>query len=552
MKSRRSMVILGSVLAVIVVIALVATLVWQGLAAFYSGYQTDSSTSTGDGSGKPTPAEAQPIEATSVEDFYAQTIQWQPCTAEQITSKYEDAPKNIDEYRCASLTAPLNWDEPTGKQISLAIAQHINGQEDAPALFYNLGGPGGAAVSSLVSQVTGQLGDDVVKMYNIIAVDPRGVGASTPVSCMTDAERDENNAGSTDGDSETDELSPEEQAAEAVEASAKLAKGCEKYTGDLYKHIDTVSAARDFDMVRGILGQDSMNYIGYSYGTFLGATYAGLFPDKVGRFVLDGAVDPAMNVNEVSEAQTRGLEESLHHWIEDCHTASSCPIGNNPEDGIKKVVAFLERLKDKPLETANPDRPLTQSLALSAMIGMMYNTQTYTTLTEAMKQAFVDNDGSALLYLADFFNDRNQDGTYSSTSGDALIAINNLDYTSVGTVDEWAAEAKKLRDELPILGKYSGYSSAGVSAWPTKHAERRAIRAEGAAPIVVVGTTHDPATPYVMSQNLAAQLSSGVLVTNEGWDHTSYSKSANACVVGAVEGYLVRGIVPDNGLSCSD
>lgn len=180
----------------------------------------------------------------------------------------------------------------------------------------------------------------------------------------------------------------------------------------------------------------------------------------------------------------------------------------------------------------------------------MYDTLWYQTLTSAVGQAILNADGSALLEIADLLNERNDDGTYSGNSLDALVVVNNLDYGPVGTVDEWSEAASALEAELPIMGPYGGYPSAGLAAWPTAHAERAPITAAGAAPIVVVGTTHDPATPYPMAQALASQLSSGVLVSVEGWDHTSYKRGGNQCAVDAVEKYLVDGTVPQSGLMC--
>ncbi|WP_165217291.1 alpha/beta hydrolase [Schaalia sp. ZJ1691] len=550
MNSRRSLrLAIGvAVIAVLVVVAIVSTLIWQGFLATDQG----KAPGAGETDHPADPAQAKTITATRVEDFYKQPVAWHSCTAQQVTSMEEQAPRDLDQYECAALTAPKDWDDPAGEQLSLSVAVHRSGKEDAPALFFNLGGPGGAAVSSIVQQVTSSMGEALVKNYDIVALDPRGVGASTPVVCMTDEERDAYNSGDSDEAIDKDSESPDEIVKKAAIEAKKIAQGCETHSGDIYKHIDTVSAAKDFDMTRALLGEETLNYLGYSYGTFLGATYAGLFPERVGRFVLDGALDPAVDINTLSDLQMTGFEASIGHWVQDCLAGGTCPLKGTAEQGITQVSRFLKRLETAPLPTSDEERPLTQSLALTAVIGTLYSTQSYSVLTQALDQAMNDNDGSMLLYLADLFNERNADGTYASASTDALIAINNLDYSPSGTVDEWAASAEKIRKKLRVFGEFAGYASAGLSAWPTDHAARAKITADGAAPIVVIGTTHDPATPYVMAQSLAEQLSSGVLVTNEGWNHTSYSKSANACVVKAVENYFVHGSIPEDGLVCSD
>ena len=488
------------------------------------------------------------VHGGSIQAFYDQGITWGKCAPGTFDSYRGVGSSDPSEYQCAFLKAPLDWDNPDGDQISLALAIHRSGKKDAPALFVNPGGPGGAVVSALPYYAGQGIGEAVVNAYDIVALDPRGVGDSTPVFCMTDEEKDKYNAGSeTEG---TDADSPQSAIAEVQEDSREFAQGCRDHSGAIFEHIDTVSAARDFDMVRSILGQDKLNLLGYSYGTFLGATYAGLYPAQVGRFVLDGALDPSLSVDEVSSMQMRGLDASLQQWITDCATQASCPMGRTKDEGIANVRSFLESLEASPLPTNDPDRPLTEGLAVTAMIGAMYNTQWWPELTNAYSDATRRNDGTAMLEIADLMNSRNPDGTYADNSTDAINAINNLDYKPAGTDAEWIARADALKSELSILDRYVGYPSAGLSAWPTEHAERAPIHATGAAPILVIGTTHDPATPYPMAEALASQLDSGVLITVEGWNHTAYRRGANQCVVRAVEDYLVKGTVPTDGLTC--
>ncbi len=236
-----------------------------------------------------------PVSAGSVQAYYDQAIEWGVCADGTFDTFQGVNSSDASEYQCAFLKAPLDWENPDGDQITLALAIHRSGTENAPALFINPGGPGGAVVSSLPYYATQGIGEAVVKAYDIVALDPRGVGDSTPVFCTTDAERDERNAGE-DEDVDTGDESPQSAVASAHEDAQEVAAGCREHSGNLYEHIDTVSAARDFDMVRAVLGQEKLNLLGYSYGTFLGATYAGLFPERVGRFVLDGALDPTLSV----------------------------------------------------------------------------------------------------------------------------------------------------------------------------------------------------------------------------------------------------------------
>ena len=486
----------------------------------------------------------------TLDEFMHQPIAWAPCAEADIMSTTNPVRGAVvDAYECATLLAPLNWDEPSGDVIHLAIGRHAAGEGSKGALFFNLGGPGGPARDSMASQVVNNLGQSIVDSYDIVGMDPRGVGKSTPVICMTDAERDEYNSTSEEPESEDPQV-----IVDFINQHMKdFGDGCIEHSGELPRYVDTVSAAKDFEMARSVLGQEKLNYLGYSYGTFLGATYAGMYPDRVGQMVLDGALDPAASIIDVSNMQMRGFEASIQHWMDVCLAGQDCPVGPTKDDAIRQVREFLEGLRDNPLPTQDPDRPLTEALGQTAVIGMLYSTETYDYLKQALTQALTQNDGSILLYLADFLNDRNDDGTYASNGTDALMAINTLDYEPVGTIDEWAADAATLKAELPVFGEYTGYASAGLAAWPVdKHAPRTPITAPGAGPIVVIGTTNDPATPYPMAESLASQLESGVLVTWDGWSHTAYSKAGNACIAGAVESYLVDGAVPAEGLRCAD
>lgn len=497
----------------------------------------------------------------TMQSFYQQEIHWHPCEADEITNALTAVPKNLTAYECATVQAPLDWENPSGETITLAVAVYRSGAANAPALFFNLGGPGGASTTSLVSQVRDSMGEALIEHYDIVALDPRGVGRSTPVKCLTDHEQDNFNDYGVISDDDVQQVkkqqaegavpTPEEEIAQTQELMRQFAEGCQKHSGNLAGYIDTVSAARDFDMVREILHQDKFNYLGYSYGTFLGATYADLFPSSVGRMILDAAVDPAAKSSEITALQMKGFDESIEHWIEDCQAAVSCPLDGDVRSGTAQLKKFLKDLEANPLETSDPQRPLTQSQALSAIIGIMYAEEAFPVLRQGLSQAMEQHDGSILLNIADLLSERQSDGTYASNAGQAIIAINSLDFVPVGEEKDWIPQTMQLRSELKIMDEFIGYEDAGLAAWPfERRTERRALKAAGAAPIIVIGQTHDPATPYVMSQNLAGQLQSGVLVTLEGWSHGAYSKTADQCIVDVVENYFLKGAVPENGLTC--
>ncbi len=478
------------------------------------------------------------------EQYYGQEIDFQPCDADQVTLPRMSPPKALNRYRCATVTAPMNWDDPDSAPIELAMA--IYGTNDnQPNLFFNLGGPGGDAVQSLSSFVELMVPAPVVDNYQIVAVDPRGVGASSPVSCWDDEGRDQFLADSDD----PRDLPLDELVATAHQETADLYAQCLERTGELLNYVDTDSAARDFDMIRAALGIEQLDYLGYSYGTQLGATYADLFPARVGRFVLDSAVDPALGINEVASLQAGGMEESLAHWIEVCQQDDDCPVTGGVAGGQEQLAEFLDSLKADPLPTDSPDRPLTAALGRTGIIGSLYSPESYPLLKVALQLAF-QGDGSMLLLLADFYNGREDDGSYNN-SQDAFLAVNGLDYAPEGTPEEWQAEAERLAEDYPVLGSSFGYASAGMDAWTaTPRVRSGPVRAEGSAPILVIGTTHDPATPYVMAEGLVEQLANAVLLTYDGWGHGAYQQGGSECVLTAVNQYLLQGQLPPDGTVC--
>lgn len=481
------------------------------------------------------------------ESYYTQEIEWRACEEDEIVPAMLQAPKDMKAYQCATVTAPMNWDDPDSEPIQLGVARHLNKQKDkAPALFFNLGGPGGGAVDSITPVVENILSGDVVQNYQIVALDPRGVGASTPIICLSDEERDFENQREED----LSALSTDELVAQADKEFAEYGDKCLQKNGEVLGYVDSDSATRDFDMMRALLGQKKFDYIGFSYGTIIGAYYAELFPETVGRLVLDGAVDPAININELSSAQLEGMEKSLYNWIEQCQAEDKCPLTGDLESGKKQMIEFFEDLAEQPLPTGDPERSVNSTLAYTAVIGSLYSTENYGLLQQAMSLAKM-GDGTMLLFLADYFNSRGEDGIYTDNSSDAFTAINALDYLPVGTPEEWEVESADLAERFPVLGGDFGFASAGLEAWPVQsRATRHRITAPGTPEILVIGTTNDPATPYAMAQALASDLESGVLLTVEGWNHTAYSKYADECVVKAVDGFLLDGKVPEDGTVC--
>lgn len=500
---------------------------------------------------EPVPA-ATPVAAGSspapvpegLEDFYTQDLDWHSCGKGDSVAQADGA------YECATVMVPLDYDQPEGTTIQVALKKRPATREAIGTLLVNPGGPGGSGVE-LVDSVDGYFSSALLDAYDVVGFDPRGVGASTAVDCLTDAERDAYRAGT--GEDDLTDLDPEQARAQVVAQARDLASRCAAHTevAGLLDHIDTVSAARDLDVVRAAVGDERLTYLGYSYGTYLGATYADLFPGNVGRMVLDGAIDPELTSGELAEGQAKGFESALRTYVAQCLDGDGCPLSGSVDEGVTQVQDFLARAATSPVPTSDPDRPLTGDLATSAVIGVLYQDESWPTLTQGLNQAMLQNDGSVLLYIADVFASRNSDGTYSGNGDEVINAINCLDYPVTGDTQQWDDQAARLEQDAPSFGASLAYADLYCQAWGhPSHREHRPISAQGSPTILVVGTTGDPATPYEWSQALASQLADARLVTWEGNGHTAYGRS-DGCVTQAVDSYLLAGTVPEEDLVCS-
>ncbi|MFC8921218.1 alpha/beta hydrolase [Cellulosimicrobium sp. NPDC057127] len=459
------------------------------------------------------------------EEFYGQTLAWEDCGS---------------GWECTTARAPLSWDDPGAGEIELALKRLPASGERIGSLLTNPGGPGASGVD-FVGDAASMFGEPVKEAYDLVGFDPRGVGGSSAVTCFDDARKDE----SLSKDFADDAAGREAMVAEL----AAWAQACEENTGPLLGQVDTQSAARDMDMLRAVLGDEKLAYLGYSYGTQLGATYAGLFPDKVGRLVLDGAIDTALTADEVSEQQAVGFENALRAYVEDCQAGPSCPLRGDVDAGMEQVRTLLDQAKQNPLPTTSARR-VTQTLAFYGIAVTLYNDLSWPALTQALTEAFTEGTGTMLLYLADVYNDRNPDGSFATNSTEAFRAVNCLDDRQDSDPAAMEAQRERLEAEAPTMGSFFAYGGLTCVDWPYPAVEQEFdVAASGAAPIVVIGTTNDPATPYVWAEGLAKTLDSGVLVTYEGEGHTAYGRS-NACVGDAVDAYLVEGTVPEDGLVC--
>ena len=516
-------------------VALAALLACGGLTACQGETDIKASPATASASA-PVPA--------GLESFYSQKVSWYACDKKGM----DEAKSGKDAgFTCAKVKVPLDYDNPGGETIEIAVKKRAADGESIGSLFINPGGPGGSGIE-LVDSAGSYFSKNLTSSYDVVGFDPRGVGASTAVDCLTDAELDAERAGAND---------PATPSATATQERAqKMGETCasKTSTAGLLDHIDTISAAKDLDILRAVDGQQALTYLGFSYGTYLGATYAELFPTSTGRMVLDGAVDPSLSAEELALGQAKGFEASLRAYVENCQSSKlGCPLSGDVDSGVSQVREFLESTKAAPLPTSDDKRPLTYDLAVYGVLGSMYQTRTWPSLTLGLSQAMGKEgkpDGSSLLKLADLVSSRESDGTYSNNGAEALMAVNCLDYPVQGDNASWEENAKAVKEASPTFGSQLLYPDAYCQGWGhTSSRKREKITASGAAPILVVGTTGDPATPYAWSQALADQLESGQLMTWKGNGHTAYGRS-NDCVKKAVDTYLLNGTLPDKGLTC--
>ncbi|MDO5726860.1 MAG: alpha/beta hydrolase [Bowdeniella nasicola] len=462
-----------------------------------------------------------------LEEFYSQEISWDEC----------------DQMWCTRVVVPMDYDNPDGETIEIAVKQLRRSDDAHPALFVNPGGPGGSGVQ-MMDYINELSSPELQEAYHITGFDPRGVNQSTPVVCEDDRAHDARRARDYDMDD------PAQREAAVADAQT-YADACAENTGALLGFVDTISAARDLDILRAVVGgTDKLDYLGFSYGTYLGATYADLFAERVGHMVLDGALDPLLTNHELAAGQAEGFDNAIRAYIADCQAGPKCPLRGDVDDGLTQLERLFTSLRNTPLPTDQQGRELTRSLALMGVITPLYNQSSWPALSQALTQAMQEHDGSMLLYFADLMADRNPDGSYETNSDDAFVAINCLDYPVIGQMDDWQREAEELTEISPLFGADLGYGELACSLWAHQSTrERSELHATGSDPIVVIGTTGDPATPYRWSTALASQLDNAYLVTYDGEGHTAYSTD-HPCIVSIVDAYFLDDQIPDDNATC--
>ena len=484
-----------------------------------------------------------------VEDLEIGPAGWQACPevpaevlGDLVSPGYVGQLTEGVAYECATVAVPQDWSDPHGPTFEIALLRaRIDDQRDRiGSLLVNPGGPGASGVDTAVYLSVGGGPDnmrEVLTRFDVVGFDPRGVARSTPLECFSADDLDASFAADPDP-ATTAELE------DALAISERMAEACEqKYGAETLGLFSTHQAARDMDAIREAVGDEQLTYLGFSYGSLLGAVYAQLFPDNIRAMVLDGAVDPTRDRLDRSRGQAEGFEQAFDNFSDWCDDSPlECPLDN----ARAAVTASLEEARASPAIGLD-GREATAGWVFYGVLYALYSEGTREALAAAIDQ-LAGGDPTGVFDLADAYVNRSADGEYSNL-WEANTAVSCADRTDGAmSVAEVRELQEQWRDEMPLFGGPAALGGLGCVHWPAEPDPYPTGPADGAPPIVVVGTTGDPATPYESTQRWADMLGVGVVVTYDGEGHTAYPESD--CVAGNVNAYLVDLDVPEDGITC--
>lgn len=449
--------------------------------------------------------------------FQNQTLSWIPCDS---------------GFQCAHYQVPVDYKHIDNNTFTLQLIKHVanNPSKRIGSLIMNPGGPGGSGIQYVMA-ADSIVSTSIENVYDLIGFDPRGVNLSQPIRCLTDSQEDYFLGG--DGSVQT-----AADLASAIASSKLLASACARATGSKLGHYSTLDTARDMEVLRLLLKEPKLNYIGKSYGTYLGTLYAALYPKTTGRIVLDGAVDPTITVRDQNIAQAVGFDTALKSFV-----------ASNSTYSIKQIQSFLQKCRTKPLVDRNK-RSLAESLAVTGIAASLYDpTDGWPLLARALRRAINFQDPSGFFLLADSYNERDQNGHYLSNQTDISNIISCLDFKDSRTLSQIESDAKAFGLAAPIFGPYLAFSGLPCLYWQAKPVLMPSLVQLITNPLLVIGTTRDPATPYQWAKGLHKELANSTLITLNGDGHTG-SNRGSTCVDNAMNNYLLTGKVPTHDLTC--
>lgn len=472
-------------------------------------------------------AQATSSTAPDLKVFYSQQVQWRDC----------------GNAECTTFEVPLDYQDPQGDRVELAMTKVRARGESIGSLFVNPGGPGGSAfdyakVADYI--VSGQIRES----FDVVGVDPRGVGQSDTIRCLTDEQIDAQISADGSPDTELEE-------SRLILDAGFIGQACKNKNNPLIAHMSTVEVAKDMDIARALVGDPVMNLLGKSYGTAIGTTYMALFPERVGRMVLDGVLPTYLNQLELTQAQAQEFEVLLRYFVSDCLEKSDCPLTGSVDQGVQQIQQFLADLDSEPLTGVN-QRDLTQSLATYAIVSYLYfPEQDFPDLRAGLNAAMTRGEPDTLLNLLDQRISRAPDGRYTDNSSDAFYAVSCLDYPVTQSVDEVREFANQLAISAPTFGANLGWGVLACKDWPFTVQQKIDIVENTSTPIMLIGTENDPATPVQWAEEVAAKLGNAELIVwKGGYNHTAY-REGSSCVTDHVDAYLLEGTIsPGTTTTC--
>ena len=469
--------------------------------------------------------QSQPDYPKTLSGYYAQEIDWKSCR---------------QDFQCATLAVPIDYTNLSTGTFEVALLKYeARTSKKLGSLIVNPGGPGGSGVDYAYAAEY-IFSPAILDRYDIVGFDPRGVSRSAPIRCLSDKELDVNNNSDTKPDNEA-------EFQQILQDTKKYVEKCK----DKNKYLNsygTANVARDLDILREALGDKQLNYMGKSYGTYLGYLYAQFFPEKVGRVVLDGAVDPSISNFQQTLTQAVGFDQAFTSFAADCTKRKSCTLSQDKDAAIAEMQQLFSQAANKALPTKKSERALSESMMVLGTASAMYDSQTgWPQLRRAIAEA-QKGYGDIFLRLADVYTGRQNDGSYPNNEFDSGAVIDCLDFNEARTVDQIRRDAKAFEAKAPLFGPYLAYGGLTCKFF-NQDSEVTISPTSTDTPIVIIGTTGDPATPYEWAKGLSKLLTNSVLISLTGEGHTGQGRGS-ICIDGAVDRYYLKSEIPNKKLRC--
>jgi pimeloyl-ACP methyl ester carboxylesterase len=458
--------------------------------------------------------------AWGLKDYNSQKLDWQNC---------------YGDFQCSSFKVPIDYEDMDNKNFVLKVLKHsaLDKADKLGSIVVNPGGPGGSAVHYAFNAKY-IVSDALLAKYDIVGFDSRGINNSEEIRCLTDAEEDNFlNADASDGKPQS--------IADLVAISKDFAVKCAESAGAKLGHVSTLEAAKDMEILRNLLNEDKLNFLGKSYGTYLGTLYASLFPKSVGRMVLDGAVDPSSSLREQQIAQAVGFDQALNNYL-----------ASQNKFNLADIQTLIMNSKSNPMEDSS-GRKATQSLVITAIAQSLYDpNEGWRELSKLLSKAITKEDPLGIFKLADSYNSRDKSGSYYSNQNDIAIMITCLDWQEPRTVEQMGSDRDAFIKVAPVFGQFLNFAGLPCKYWKAKpQLPKTQLTKIITSPIIIIGVTEDPATPYVWSQNLAKVFPNSKLLTLRGEGHTGHNQG-NKCVDSAVDSYYLTGKIRTSALICAE